>query len=152
TSERCSHWRSFSCSNSYPVREVTLMENTNTGCARVTHVKLMLGLIAAVVVSVLLWFRWSMSPISGTEKRVAQRGGSGDNAAPLSGGGHPADMPPPYQPIPVPINRSGEVSPAFRGEVHPVLHGKTTLELAAHWTEVGRGRDHLENTIPPDAY
>src|SRR5262249_46873758 len=47
---------------------------------------------------------------------------------------------------------SGKVSPAFRGEVHPVLHGKTTLEVAAHWTEVGRGRNHLEDSIPPDAY
>lgn len=59
---------------------------------------------------------------------------------------------PPYRPIPVAAHRSQEIPDGFRGDVHPVLHGKTRLEVAAHWTPVGRGRDQLERTVPPYVY
>jgi hypothetical protein len=47
-------------------------------------------------------------------------------------------------PIPVPANRSADVPDGFRGVVHPVLHGRTQLEVTAHWTPIEKGQLKLE--------
>jgi hypothetical protein len=52
----------------------------------------------------------------------------------------------------VALNRSPEVLDGFRGNVHPVLHGSTRLEVEAHWTPVGTGRDRLHRTVNPVVY
>ena len=59
---------------------------------------------------------------------------------------------PPYQPVPVPTNRGEAIVAGFRGEVHPLLHGRTSLEVTAHWTSLGQGRDQLERNVPPAVY
>lgn len=58
----------------------------------------------------------------------------------------------PYQPEPVLTNRGDEIAAGFSGEVHPLLFGKAGLELQAHWTGVGRGRDQLERNVRPRVY
>jgi hypothetical protein len=58
----------------------------------------------------------------------------------------------PRQPDPVPVNRGPEVLDGFRGEVHPLLSGRTHLEVTAHWTPVGQGRDQLHRDLLPEIY
>ncbi len=58
----------------------------------------------------------------------------------------------PRRPIPVALNRSAEVLDGFRGDVHPLLHGRTRLEVTAHWTPVGKGRDQLHRSLNPIIY
>jgi hypothetical protein len=43
----------------------------------------------------------------------------------------------PYQPTPVALNRGPEVRDGFRGDIHPLLFGRTRLEVMARWTPVG---------------
>jgi hypothetical protein len=43
-----------------------------------------------------------------------------------------------HKPIPVLTNRSAEVLDGFRGDVHPILHDKTRLEVKAFWTPLER--------------
>src|SRR5438046_204907 len=48
---------------------------------------------------------------------------------------------------PVPLNRGPEVVDGFRGQVHPLLHGRTDLELIAHWVADARSagvKKHLD--------
>ena len=108
----------------------TLMENANRACARRIGVKSTVVLVAAVAVIIPLWLGWGASSISEQQPVKAKR----------------------YWVVPVPTNRGEEVLDGFRGEVHPVLHGKTSLEVTAHWTPVGQGRDQLEKTVPPSIY
>jgi hypothetical protein len=58
----------------------------------------------------------------------------------------------PYWVDSVPTNRGKDVVDGFRGDVHRLLHGKTSLAVAAHWTPVGQGRDQLEKRVPPHIY
>ena len=55
-------------------------------------------------------------------------------------------------PEPVALNRGPEVLDGFRGDVHPLLHGRTELEVTAHWTKVGEGRDKLQTHVSPEVY
>jgi hypothetical protein len=55
-------------------------------------------------------------------------------------------------PGPVPANPSPEVANGFRGNVHPLLHGRTRLEVAAHWSTIGKGRDKLDENVPDVVY
>jgi hypothetical protein len=129
------------------------MENNRTVCARSTGGKWIAGFAAAVSASVLLWFLWNKSSIPEAKKHVVKTDDSGIEAVAQIDNREPEKLSPPYQPIAAPANRSGEVPPAFRGAVHPVLNGKTRLAMAAHWTHVsGPGRDHLEKVIPPTVY
>jgi hypothetical protein len=74
----------------------------------------------------------------------------------------PAELPPParaagepaasYQPTPVALNRGPEVLDGFRGDVHPLLFGRTRLEVTAQWTPVGKGRDQLHRDLNPIIY
>jgi hypothetical protein len=59
---------------------------------------------------------------------------------------------PPHQPIPVAANRGPEVLDGFQGDVHPLLFGRTRLEVTARWTPVGKGRDQLHRAIHPKFY
>jgi hypothetical protein len=52
----------------------------------------------------------------------------------------------------VALNRGPEVLDGFRGDVHPLLHGRTELEVTAHWTMVGEGRDKLQTHVSPEVY
>lgn len=54
-----------------------------------------------------------------------------------------------HKPVPVPVNRSAEVLDGFRGDVHPILHGRTRLEVTAHWTALERSR--LKLPAAPEA-
>jgi hypothetical protein len=58
----------------------------------------------------------------------------------------------PRAPVPVALNRGPEVLDGFRGDVHPLLHGHTELEVTAHWTKVGEGRDKLQTHVSPEVY
>lgn len=40
------------------------------------------------------------------------------------------------QPVPAPLNPDVQVQEGFRGDVHPLLHGQTLLEVTAYWTPV----------------
>ena len=63
------------------------------------------------------------------------------------------EEPPFFVPEPVPVNPDVGLSRPFRGDVHPVLHGKTSLDVAAHWTEVSQGgRDRIEDRVSPSVY
>lgn len=59
---------------------------------------------------------------------------------------------PQADPVPVALNRGPEVENGFRGDVHPLLAGSTRLEVSAHWTPVGKGRDELHRHVHPDIY
>src|SRR5262249_29242461 len=61
---------------------------------------------------------------------------------------------PNWSPAPgsVPLNRGPDVVDGFRGDVHPLLHGSTRLELTAHWGPVGKGRDKLDRAVDPAVY
>jgi hypothetical protein len=56
------------------------------------------------------------------------------------------------QPTPVALNRGPEVLDGFRGDVHPLLFGRTRLEVTARWTTVGKGRDQLHRDLNPVLY
>jgi hypothetical protein len=58
----------------------------------------------------------------------------------------------PHQSVPVALNRSAQVLDGFRGDVHPLLHGRTKLEVTAQWTPVGKGRDQLHRSVNPIVY
>jgi len=45
-----------------------------------------------------------------------------------------------HKPISVPVNRSADVLDGFRGNVHPILHGQTQLEVTAHWAPLEKDR------------
>lgn len=68
------------------------------------------------------------------------------------GGGADTSTNPFHHPVPVPLNRSGEIPDGFRGEVHPLLFGKTRLEVSAEWSRVGKGRGKFEQYLKPFAY
>jgi hypothetical protein len=53
-----------------------------------------------------------------------------------------------HKPDAVPVNRSGDVPDGFRGDVHPLLHGKTQIPVNAQWTALEKGQLKLE---VPDA-
>jgi hypothetical protein len=55
-------------------------------------------------------------------------------------------------PVPVASNRGANVRDGFRGQVHPLLHGSTPLEVSAYWTRIGKGRDGLERTVNAEIY
>ncbi len=57
-----------------------------------------------------------------------------------------------YQPNPVALNRGPAVLDGFRGDVHPLLHGQTKLEVTAHWTPVGKGREKIHENVPEEVY
>jgi hypothetical protein len=57
-----------------------------------------------------------------------------------------------HQPTPVALNRGPEVRDGFRGDVHPLLFGRTRLEVTAQWTAVGKGRDQLHRDLHPKLY
>jgi hypothetical protein len=59
---------------------------------------------------------------------------------------------PPYKPMPVALNRGPEVLDGFRGDVHPLLFGRTSLAVKAQWTPVGEGRDELHRKLHPTLY
>jgi hypothetical protein len=56
------------------------------------------------------------------------------------------------QPIPVALNRGPEVHEGFRGDVHPLLFGRTRLEVTARWSPVGKGRDQMHRDLNPMIY
>jgi hypothetical protein len=58
----------------------------------------------------------------------------------------------PRRPEPVALNRGPEVLDGFRGDVHPLLHGHTQLEVTAQWAKVGEGRDKLHTHLNASVY
>src|SRR5262245_13954978 len=56
------------------------------------------------------------------------------------------------QPTPVALNRGAEVPDGFRGDVHPLLFGRTRMEVTAEWTPVGTGRDQMHRDLNPILY
>jgi hypothetical protein len=63
-----------------------------------------------------------------------------------------SDSASPRRPEPVALNRGPEVLDGFRGDVHPLLHGHTRLEVTAQWTKVGEGRDKLHTHLNHSLY
>ena len=107
------------------------MENVNKARARRIGVKSTVALVVAAAVIVPLWLRRSTPRVSEQQ---------------------PIKEPPYFWVETVPPNRGNDVVDGFRGDVHPVLHSKTSLAVAAHWAPVGQGRDRLEKAVPPDVY
>jgi hypothetical protein len=68
------------------------------------------------------------------------------------GGGATTSTGPFHHPVPVALNRSAEILDGFRGEVHPLLFGKTRLEVSAEWSPVGKGRGQIERHLKPHVY
>jgi len=63
------------------------------------------------------------------------------------------EAPPFFLPDAVEINHDEKVFEPFRGKVHPVLHGQTSLAVTAHWSPVSQGgRDQIENRVAPEIY
>ena len=56
------------------------------------------------------------------------------------------------EPVPVANNRGADVRDGFRGAVHPLLHGSTRLDVTAHWTQVGEGRDKFQRVVSQSIY
>src|SRR5262249_38300839 len=56
------------------------------------------------------------------------------------------------QHFPVSLNRSSNIPNGFRGEVHPLLHGRTRLEVTTQWTPIGTGRDQMHRHLHPKLY
>ena len=46
------------------------------------------------------------------------------------------------------MNRNPDVPDGFRGDVHPMLHGRTPLAVTAHWTAPAKSQLKME---APDA-
>jgi hypothetical protein len=57
-----------------------------------------------------------------------------------------------YKPVPVATNRGREVTDGFRGDVHPLLFGRTILPVTAVWSPVGTGRDKMHEKLHPQLY
>jgi hypothetical protein len=57
----------------------------------------------------------------------------------------------PYAGEPVPLNTDQEIQEGFHGDVHPLLHGKTQLELTARWEADERER-FADQTLAFDRY
>ena len=51
----------------------------------------------------------------------------------------------------VTTNRGEDVLEGFQGEVHPVLHGQTQLEVSGEWNAIAAG-DNLRGRIRPELY
>lgn len=50
---------------------------------------------------------------------------------------------------PVQTNLGSEIAGGFQGDVHPALHGQTTLTLTADWAPVGNG-NYASEMMPPE--
>jgi hypothetical protein len=107
----------------------------------------LLALIAIVVLGCVAFLSWSPN----SER---DRAGLGTNPVGPTPEESRADWESvlPHGLIPVALNRGPEVLDGFRGDVHPLLHGPTRLEVTADWTPIGKGRDHLERTLNPLVY
>ncbi len=57
----------------------------------------------------------------------------------------------PHSGEPVPLNLPPGIAEGFQGDVHPLLHGRTNLELTAHWVPGDRER-HAGKTLSMDGY
>jgi hypothetical protein len=53
-----------------------------------------------------------------------------------------------HKPVAVAANRTADVPDGFRDDNHPLLHGRTPIEVTATWTPIGKGQLKLE---APDA-
>lgn len=95
--------------------------------ARVSFIILAVGCIFYVVLHVTPLSWWASRDREREQETVSERGA-------------------------VPVNRSADVLDGFRGVVHPLLHGSTRLEVAAHWAPVGKGRDRMHETLHPAVY
>jgi hypothetical protein len=49
-----------------------------------------------------------------------------------------------HKPAAVPVNRPADVPDGFRGGVHPLLRGRTQLEVTAHWTGLENGQVNMK--------
>jgi hypothetical protein len=49
-----------------------------------------------------------------------------------------------HKPVAVSANRSADVPDGFRGDNHPLLHGRTPLEVTASWTPIEKGQLKIE--------
>jgi len=97
----------------------------------------------------------------GRAKEDSAQAGPEEKSRLFRAGGRPEPAPgalsgreytPPHQPIPVASNLSPEVRDGFRGDVHPLLHGRTRLEVTAEWSPVGKGRDQLHAYLNKKIY
>jgi hypothetical protein len=95
------------------------------------RVKVAVAALALIIVSAVAYF-------------LQNRSGGTGNAPEL-----PAK---PGQAVSVALNRGPEVLDGFRGDVHPLLSGSTRLDVTAHWTTVGKGRDRLHRDLNPKLY
>ena len=92
----------------------------------------LITVLSIVAAAVVVWVFW---PNERRERELAEQ--------------HPETLP---APDPVPNNRGTDVGDAFRGDVHPLLAGQQPLEMAAHWSRIGIGREHLEQQVPEHIY
>lgn len=53
-----------------------------------------------------------------------------------------------HKAAPVSANRTADVPDGFRGDLHPALHGRTPLEVTAHWTALEK--DQLKLKAPAE--
>jgi hypothetical protein len=85
----------------------------------------------------------------GTVSYLMQRHPPPDSQKAAPAAKRPVETP---QRNPVATNRSAEILDGFRGDLHPLLFGRTRLEVTAQWTAVGKGRDQLHRDLHPRLY
>src|SRR4029078_13284494 len=53
-----------------------------------------------------------------------------------------------HKPAAVAANRTADVPDGVRGDVHPLLHGRTHLEVTAQWTALEKRKLKMESPEP----
>lgn len=92
--------------------------------------------VLAVGVAILAW---KLTEPTDEDKQAP--GADGWNQPELGAGGTALRV---HKPSPVPVNRTADVLDGFRGDRHPLLHGRTRLEVTAHWAPLDRRRLKLD--------
>jgi len=96
---------------------------------------------------VIAFLAWHLLPERGSSKGKSKLTRSED-----SGSKSALPSASPQKPEPVALNRGLEVVDGFHGDVHPLLHGQTRLEVTAQWTKIGEGRDKLHTHLNHSLY
>jgi hypothetical protein len=90
----------------------------------------------------------AVAPDEAADLERSPRGLSGSSGNPNKSG----DVILSRHPVPVALNQGVQIPDGFRGEVHPLLFGKTRLQVTADWSPVGKGRDKLHQSVHPLFY
>jgi hypothetical protein len=100
-----------------------------------------LGLVVLAVGSTVVAWRVRSDPSTPTDPGARADGPGAEPEA----GGSPVRL---HKPAAVAANRTADVRDGFRGDLHPILHGRTQLEVTAQWTALEKSQLNLEAPEP----